>query len=111
MFCNNRVMLRRSLAGALQVVSTSGFSAGFPSVFSGVGPLVAVRGLKDTTHIVGLKVDPNARENVIAKSSEVLRALEGIPSSAQYRKDTEAIYRSFINAAKDSNLSDEEVSI
>lgn len=55
-------------------------------------------------------MDPQARENLALKSREVLAALEGIPSTAQYRKDTEAIMTSFIKHCKDANMSDAQAS-
>lgn len=64
---------------------------------------------KETTGIVGVRVDPDARNTLVVKSSEVLKALEEIPSTAQYRKDSEALFKSFIAASRNSNLTDVEV--
>jgi hypothetical protein len=54
-------------------------------------------------------VDPNGRSNLISKAEEVIRSLEGIPASARYRKDTEALMRSWIQTAQDQRLTDEQV--
>jgi NADH dehydrogenase (ubiquinone) 1 alpha subcomplex subunit 5 len=53
------------------------------------GPLLA--GVKATTGIVGLEVVPNAREVLISLYRETLKAVEPIPTTAQYRKSVEAL--------------------
>lgn len=55
------------------------------------------RGLKETTGLVGLEVDPEARSNVLAASQQVLAAVaEKIPAEAQYRANVEATMEHWI---------------
>jgi ETC complex I subunit conserved region len=55
------------------------------------------RGLKETTGLVGLEVDPEARSNVLAASQQVLAAVaEKIPKEAQYRANVEATMEHWI---------------
>lgn len=52
---------------------------------------LSVRGLKETTGIVGLAVHPEARKNLKSRMEEVLRRVqELIPEHAEYRKVVEA---------------------
>lgn len=53
--------------------------------------LLALRGVKTTTGIVGLPADPQARQHLEEKCRAVLEALEanGIPTSAEYRRAVE----------------------
>lgn len=45
------------------------------------------RGLKQTTGLVGVEVDPNARENLIAYLNQVKKMVgDMIPEDAEYRK-------------------------
>lgn len=44
---------------------------------------------KTSTGLVGLAVDPNGRDNLIALSGEVLSAVKKIPAESQYRIDVE----------------------
>ena len=50
------------------------------------------RGLKATTGIVGLEVDPHARETVQTKAEAVLDAVKVIDANVQYRKNVEATF-------------------
>lgn len=51
------------------------------------GPLLGR--VKETTGLVGLEVVPNAREVLIKLYNDTLKAVEGIPDSAEYRKAVE----------------------
>ena len=51
------------------------------------GPLLGK--VKETTGLVGLDVVPNAREVLISLYNDTLKAVETIPSSAEYRKAVE----------------------
>lgn len=51
------------------------------------GPLLGK--VKETTGLVGLDVVPNAREVLITLYDQTLKAVEGIPASAEYRKAVE----------------------
>lgn len=93
-------MLRRALASA---------SASLQPLCWKVQPAFAynvVRGLKETTGIVGLPVDPNARDNLKIKLREVLEAVTIIPEDAEYRKVVEKTIKHRL-AAADSDMSDE----
>jgi predicted KAP-like P-loop ATPase len=53
--------------------------------------------LKETTGLVGLEVDPEARTNLLAASQQVLAAVaEKIPEEAQYRANVEATMEHWI---------------
>ena len=54
------------------------------------------RGLKATTGIVGIEVDPYARLTLEAKTSAVLAAIQVIEPSVQYRKNVEATFQSWM---------------
>jgi NADH dehydrogenase (ubiquinone) 1 alpha subcomplex subunit 5 len=45
---------------------------------------------KTTTGIVGLPVDPHARETLIALNEKLLDEIKAVPQSAEYRKSVEA---------------------
>ncbi|KAK9830450.1 hypothetical protein WJX72_011824 [[Myrmecia] bisecta] len=70
--------------------------------------LIASRGLKQTTGIVGLDVDPKAREHLGSKLQDILDALKVIPEDAQYRINVEAVVRHRQQAVS-SEASDQEV--
>ena len=48
-----------------------------------------IRGLKDTTGITGIDVDPQGRQNAASKLLEVLNAIKIIPAEAAYRQSVE----------------------
>lgn len=75
-----------------------------------LSPLVLAqqRGLKETTGIVGLDVDPNARENLKEKLKSVKESLKIIPAEAFYRQWTEAAINERLEAAS-STATDEEI--
>ena len=52
--------------------------------------------MKDTTGIVGIDVDPEARSSLKNICQEVLKAIQVVPDSAEYRKSVESTmnYRS-----------------
>ena len=55
------------------------------------------RGLKETTGIVGVEVDPEARSNLLSASQAVLASVaEKIPAEAQYRSNVEATFEHWI---------------
>lgn len=68
----------------------------------------ALRGLKDTTGIVGLPVDPEARTNLKAKMEAVLQALHAIPADVLYRKHVEAFVEPRL-ADVNSQMTDDEL--
>lgn len=59
------------------------------------------RGLKETTGLVGLAVDPHARESLMAASRAVLVSVAAkIPKEAQYRENVEATFRIWLNTVR-----------
>lgn len=70
--------------------------------------LVSVRGLKETTGIVGVNVDPEARAHLKEKLNEVLEAIKVVPEDAGYRKAVEAAFQSRLDAVN-SAAEDEEI--
>lgn len=75
-------------------------SRGWPA--QGCQPVLhARRGLKETTGIVGVEVDPEARANLLAASQSVLAAVkEKIPAEAQYRLNVEATFEHWIEQVR-----------
>ena len=56
------------------------------------------RGLKETTGIVGLPVDPDARSNLLSASQAVLAAVqEKVPTEARYRADIESTFNYWLD--------------
>lgn len=74
------------------------------------GPLLLqIRGVKEDTGLVGLKVDPDARNNLRRKLEDVLEALKlHIPEDAEYRKQVEATIQHRLKAVV-SEASDSDV--
>lgn len=70
--------------------------------------LLSVRGLKETTGIVGLPVDPDARANLKKMMEQILEAITVIPSDAEYRRVVEKTIKHRL-AAVESDLSDEQL--
>ena len=70
--------------------------------------LLAVRGAKTTTGIVGLPVVEDARGELRTQLQAVLEALAAIPEHAEYRRSVEKMVR-FKLAAVDSDAPDEAV--
>ena len=68
----------------------------------------AVRGLKETTGIVGLPVDPEARKHLKEKMEAVLQAVQIIPADVLYRKHVEAFVEPRL-ADVNSEMTDEEL--
>eukprot|EP00887_Chlorella_sp_A99_P002992 scaffold24.g2992.t1 len=75
---------------------------------AGAAALIAARGAKKTTGIVGLPVDEQAREHLAAKLQEVLDALAAIPEGVEYRTSVEKTV-SFKLGAVTSDASDAEL--
>ena len=50
----------------------------------------ACRGAKQTTGIVGIEVEPEARSLLKQTAQEVLSAVKAIPDSAEYRRSVES---------------------
>jgi NADH dehydrogenase (ubiquinone) 1 alpha subcomplex subunit 5 len=73
-----------------------------------------IRGLKETTGIVGVEVDPEARANLLAASQQVLAVVaEKIPAEAQYRLNVEATFEHWIeqlNGSTDDEAVEEALS-
>eukprot|EP00884_Botryococcus_braunii_P021505 jgi/Botrbrau1/8038/Bobra.13_2s0012.3 len=70
---------------------------------------LSARGLKQTTGIVGLAVDPEARLHLRERLDEILRRVkELIPEHAEYRKVVEAT-ANYRMKLLDSQATDEEV--
>jgi hypothetical protein len=55
---------------------------------------------KTTTGLVGLKVDPEGRENLLRYSEKVLKEVQRIPV-CQYRKDVEAFFNYFAKVCQE----------
>jgi hypothetical protein len=55
---------------------------------------------KTTTGLVGLKVDPEGRENLLKYSEKVLSEVQRIPV-CQYRKDVEAFFNYFVKVCRE----------
>lgn len=55
--------------------------------------MAGLRGIKTTTGIVGLPVEPNAKAFLISLYSQTLDALEPVPPSSEYRKSVEALVK------------------
>lgn len=98
---------------ALATRYTSSISSSFISAQSAPACLgvVSVRGLKETTGLVGLAVDPNGRANLLAVSQNVLKTVaEKIPEGVYYRRTVEGIFNHWIKEIKspqsDSELED-----
>ncbi len=64
------------------------------------GAAARSRGLKATTGIVGLEVDPHARETVQTKAEAVLDAVKVIDANVQYRKNVEATFGFWLKQAR-----------
>lgn len=67
---------------------------------------------KTTTGLVGLKVDPEGRVNLIALNEELLEAVKEIPAHNEYRKSIEATaaYRIKVaSATEDEEAIEEEI--
>ena len=65
------------------------------------------RGLKTTTGIVGLEVDPQARETVQTKAEAVLDAVKVINQDVQYRKNVEATFQFWLKQVRKISDPDE----
>lgn len=78
------------------------------SATSAAAGLYFSRGLKATTGIVGIEVDPAARATLEAKAAAVLQALEAIDPTVQYRKNVEATVGQWLSQVK-SEATDEEI--
>mmetsp|Transcript_12312 Transcript_12312/g.37066 ORF Transcript_12312/g.37066 Transcript_12312/m.37066 type:complete len:162 (+) Transcript_12312:144-629(+) len=73
------------------------------------GCVIPYRGLKETTGLVGVPVDPNARENLLKASQRVLDAVATrIPTEAYYRFTVEEVFNYWVDLLK-SPLKDEEI--
>lgn len=58
---------------------------------------VCSRGLKESTGLVGIDVDPNGRANLLAASKNVLKVVsERIPEGVYYRRTVEGIFHHWI---------------
>lgn len=67
--------------------------------------LLTCRGLKETTGLVGLEVDPEARANLLTASEQVLAAVrEKVPAEAQYRANVEATFEHWIDKVGPRNI-------
>jgi len=75
---------------------------------SAASSLYFCRGLKATTGIVGLEVDPDARDTLQSKAHAVLQAVQVIDPTVQYRKNVEATFQYWLNQLK-SEATDEEI--
>lgn len=70
--------------------------------------LQPVRGIKETTGIVGLPVDPEARSNLRQRLTDILETIKVIPEDAEYRRVVEKTIKHRL-AAVDSDASDEQL--
>ena len=62
------------------------------SRFASASPVgqLGQRGVKDTTGIVGIDVDPNARASLRDICQQVLKAIQVVPDTAEYRRSVES---------------------
>ena len=67
-----------------------GASAPRPLARHRAAPLHRFATTKTTTGIVGLPVDPHARETLIALNEKLLDEIKAVPEGAEYRKSIEA---------------------
>mmetsp|Transcript_1717 Transcript_1717/g.5169 ORF Transcript_1717/g.5169 Transcript_1717/m.5169 type:complete len:133 (-) Transcript_1717:36-434(-) len=75
---------------------------------------LARRPLKTSTGIVGLPVDPHARDTLAALNEKLLEAVKAIPADAEYRKSVEATcnYRLKVLAeAADDDAAEEAIGL
>ncbi len=73
-----RSMLRRGAAQLIRPLRAQCFNEA-----------LQIRGLKNTTGITGIDVDPQGRQNAASKLQEVLQAIRIIPAEAAYRQSVE----------------------
>ena len=59
-----------------------------------------IRGLKNTTGITGIDVDPQGRQNAASKLQDVLKAIKIIPAEAAYRQSVETTINHKLQASK-----------
>mmetsp|Transcript_42766 Transcript_42766/g.106465 ORF Transcript_42766/g.106465 Transcript_42766/m.106465 type:complete len:171 (+) Transcript_42766:44-556(+) len=60
----------------------------------------AMRGLKSNTGIVGLEVEPNAKEILTSLYTKTLQELNKIPPTAEYRKSVEQMTKERLDIVK-----------
>ena len=53
--------------------------------------VAAARGIKQSTHIVGLAVEPNAKPILVSLYNKTLAAIEPVPAASDYRKYVEGV--------------------
>ncbi len=70
--------------------------------------VAGTRGMKQTTGIVGLAVDPEARTHLKEKLESILDTLKMIPADVLYRKHVEALVQPRLADIK-SDMTDEEI--
>ncbi|EFN53778.1 hypothetical protein CHLNCDRAFT_136424 [Chlorella variabilis] len=108
-----RVACRRLYQQASQLAVTGAAGAapslrlGLPA--SAAAALLAVRGAKTTTGIVGLPVVPDAREELKAQLQAVLDAVAIIPEHAEYRRSVEKTVRYKLSLASQADTPDEQL--
>jgi hypothetical protein len=85
--------LTTTTAAAAIAASTSFYSSTQPPSSSSSSRRSFAAAAKETTGIVGLEVDPQARVTLRAKLGRVMAALDeaGVPAAAQYRRGLAAL--------------------
>lgn len=80
-------------AGALATTTAAAVASTFFSQSSSFSSRSFAAAAKETTGIVGLEVDPQARSTLRAKLGRVMSALDeaGVPAAAHYRKGLAAL--------------------
>ena len=58
---------------------------------------------KQTTGLVGVPVQAEPREKLMAACEDILREIQVIPEDATYRQNVEAIYKYRLQVCKDQN--------
>ncbi|CAG9464342.1 unnamed protein product [Pedinophyceae sp. YPF-701] len=85
------------------------FRRALSSVVAQVGAQTRSVSEKVTTGLVGLKVDPLAREKIVQRASLVLRSVGHLPEGAGFRTDTEETFSRIRDVCQNKKLNDRQV--
>ena len=80
-------MLLRASRGALARTATASAARSASGVFGVAG----ARGIKSSTGIVGMAVEPDAKPILLSLYGKTLAALEPVPATSEYRKYVEGL--------------------
>ena len=99
----------RAAASRLSAAAAGGVVAAPAAVAAGVVGVTGVRAgagagyHKETTGLVGLKVEPNSRALLAAISAKILKDVAAhIPPGAAYRTNVEAVYKHRLKVCQDN---------